>query len=104
MTTPVGLGLRVVRGPDWKWNDQDGGEGFVGTVVEVCGQGAASSVGRSSQEKTIIVQWDSGSRTNYRCGLQDAYDLRVLDNAQIGERGFNLNNFICHLFLLPGFI
>ena len=26
-------GLRVVRGPDWKWGDQDGGEGCVGTVV-----------------------------------------------------------------------
>ena len=27
------VGLRVVRGPDWKWGDQDGGEGCVGTVV-----------------------------------------------------------------------
>lgn len=26
-------GLRVVRGPDWKWGDQDGGEGSVGTLV-----------------------------------------------------------------------
>ena len=26
-------GLRVVRGPDWKWGDQDGGKGCVGTVV-----------------------------------------------------------------------
>ena len=26
-------GLRVVRGPNWKWGDQDGGEGCVGTVV-----------------------------------------------------------------------
>ena len=29
------VGLRVVRGPDWEWGDQDGGEGHVGTVVEV---------------------------------------------------------------------
>ena len=28
-------GLRVVRGPDWTWGDQDGGEGHVGTVVAV---------------------------------------------------------------------
>ena len=27
-------GLRVVRGPDWKWDNQDGGEGCVGTVVD----------------------------------------------------------------------
>ena len=25
-------GLRVVRGPDWKWDNQDGFEGCVGTV------------------------------------------------------------------------
>ena len=29
------VGVRVVRGPDWQWEDQDGGEGFCGTVVEV---------------------------------------------------------------------
>ena len=27
-----GVGTRVVRGPDWKWGKQDGGEGHVGTV------------------------------------------------------------------------
>ena len=27
-------GTRVVRGPDWRWEDQDGGEGSVGTIVE----------------------------------------------------------------------
>ena len=27
-----GVGVRVVRGPDWKWGKQDGGEGHVGTV------------------------------------------------------------------------
>ena len=28
------LMCRVVRGPDWKWGKQDGGEGHVGTVRE----------------------------------------------------------------------
>ena len=40
------LGLRVVRGPDWEWGDQDGGEGFVGTVAgleEGGGAGRAST-------------------------------------------------------------
>ena len=27
-----GVGVRVVRGPDWKWGKQDGGEGHLGTV------------------------------------------------------------------------
>lgn len=85
MVTPIGQGVRVVRGPDWRWDDQDGGEGFTGTVAEICGPGAASPIGRASQENTVIVQWDGGSRTNYRVGFQDAYDLRVIDNAQIGK-------------------
>lgn len=27
------LGARVIRGPDWEWEDQDGGEGSAGTVI-----------------------------------------------------------------------
>ena len=42
-TAPVnvmdGVGTRVVRGPDWKWGKQDGGEGHVGTVSRVLTQG-----------------------------------------------------------------
>ena len=69
-------GLRVVRGPDWEWGDQDGGEGHVGTVVEV-GE-PASDGGRA-----VMVQWDGGERSRYRCGLEK-YDLRVLDSGPIG--------------------
>ena len=29
------VGSRVVRGPDWQWGDQDGGQGHVGTVVTI---------------------------------------------------------------------
>lgn len=78
------VGLRVVRGPDWKWGNQDEGEGHVGTVVEIGRQGSDTS-----PDKTVVVQWDSGSRTNYRVGYQDAFDLRVFDNAPIGK----LQNF-----------
>lgn len=31
----------------------------------------------SSPDKTVVVQWDAGARTNYRVGYQGAYDLRV---------------------------
>ncbi|KAL5015310.1 hypothetical protein ScPMuIL_009580 [Solemya velum] len=75
------VGLRVVRGPDWKWGNQDEGEGHVGTVVEIGRQGSDTS-----PDKTVVVQWDSGSRTNYRVGYQDAFDLRVFDNAPIGVK------------------
>ena len=75
------VGLRVVRGPDWKWSNQDDGEGHVGTVVEIGKPGSTTS-----PDKTVVVQWDSGSRTNYRVGYQGAYDLRVLDNAPVGTK------------------
>ena len=68
------LGLRLVRGPDWCCGDQDGGEGSVGTLVEV-GEG-----GRSA-----LVQWDGGTRGLYRCGEDGKFELRVLDAAPTGE-------------------
>lgn len=79
------VGLRVVRGPDWKWQNQDDGEGHVGTVVEIGKPGSTTS-----PDKTVVVQWDSGSRTNYRIGYQGAYDLRVFDNAPIGIKHPNI--------------
>lgn len=71
-------GLRVVRGPDWTWDEQDRGEGHVGTVVEVGKSGSKVCL-------TVFVQWDSGDKTNYRAGYKGAYDLRVLDNAPAGK-------------------
>ena len=71
----VCLGLRVVRGPDWEWGDQDGGEGHVGTAVE----------DEISLNKSVVVQWDCGDRCRYRCGHGDKYDLRVLDRGPAGE-------------------
>ena len=73
----VEVGLRVVRGPDWQWGDQDGGEGHVGTVVEV---GEVSN----DNGRPVVVQWDCGQRCRYRCGVGGKYDLRVLDSAPTG--------------------
>ncbi|TRY64654.1 hypothetical protein DNTS_034849 [Danionella cerebrum] len=79
------VGMRVVRGADWKWANQDDGEGHVGTVVEIGRQG-----GTTTPDKTVVVQWDSGTRTNYRTGYQGSYDLLLYDNAQIGVRHSNI--------------
>ena len=79
------IGLRVVRGPDWKWGNQDGGDGHVGTVVEI-----GKPLSQTSPDKTVVVQWDSGARTNYRVGYQSAYDLRILDNAPVGKENILL--------------
>lgn len=70
----VEVGVRVIRGPDWKWGQQGGGEGYVGTVVDVL-----------DREGSVAVQWDCGGRCKYRCGLEGKYDLRVLDTAPTGE-------------------
>ncbi|XP_033012239.1 E3 ubiquitin-protein ligase MIB2 isoform X2 [Lacerta agilis] len=79
------VGMRVVRGVDWKWSNQDNGEGNVGTVVEIGRQGSPTT-----PDKTVVVQWDQGTRTNYRTGFQGAYDLLLYDNAQIGVRHPNI--------------
>jgi E3 ubiquitin-protein ligase mind-bomb len=79
LSTMLEVGVRVIRGPDWKWGAQDDGDGHVGTVVEL---GKFGSI--SSPDKTVVVQWDYGFRTNYRVGYQDCYDLRVVDNAPAG--------------------
>lgn len=65
-----GVGARVLRGPDWKWGKQDGGEGHVGTVRNF-----------ESPEEVVVV-WDNGTAANYRCS--GAYDLRILDSAPTG--------------------
>lgn len=65
-----GIGSRVVRGPDWKWGKQDGGEGHVGTVRSF-----------ESHDEVLVV-WDNGTAANYRCASH--FDLRVYDNAPTG--------------------
>ncbi|XP_045154891.1 E3 ubiquitin-protein ligase MIB2 isoform X3 [Echinops telfairi] len=81
----VQVGMRVVRGVDWKWGHQDSGEGGVGTVVELGRHGSPST-----PDRTVVVQWDHGTRTNYRAGYQGAHDLLLYDNAQIGVRHPNI--------------
>ncbi|XP_058878045.1 E3 ubiquitin-protein ligase MIB1 isoform X3 [Acipenser ruthenus] len=65
-----GVGARVVRGPDWKWGKQDGGEGHIGTVRSF-----------ESPEEVVVV-WDNGTAANYRCS--GAYDVRIYDSAPTG--------------------
>ena len=61
----ISVGSRVTRGPTWKWGNQDGGAGGVGTVL-------ALGTERSGPKWTR-VQWDAGGTNSYRLGdgLQD---------------------------------
>ena len=82
----VQVGLRVVRGPNWRWGDQDGGEGYVGTVSEVQRAGRPSDGEEDKMSSCVVtVQWDCGNRCRYRCGIEDKYDLRVIDSAPAGR-------------------
>lgn len=74
------LGTRVVRGRDWKWGNQDGGEGCVGTVVQI-GQDKKSPF----TTQLVWIQWDCGAKANYRAGFDGKHDLRVLDTRNQGE-------------------
>ena len=80
-----GVGARVVRGPDWKWGKQDGGEGHIGTVRNF-----------ESPEEVVVV-WDNGTAANYRCA--GAYDLRIMDSAPTGENfSFRFGYFFTVLY------
>lgn len=82
------VGLRVVRGPNWKWQMQDGGEGNLGTVVSVNSSSANSP--------TAVVRWDCGTQATYRTGGESAYDLRIIDNATCGVRHESTTCDACH--------
>lgn len=89
------VGLRVVRGSDWIWGGQDGGEGYVGTVVRPC----------KSQNNTFVngctfILWDSGQLANYRVGHKNSYDLYVLDTSLIGMINFHVTVFPNIIYLL----
>ncbi|CAF1398630.1 unnamed protein product [Didymodactylos carnosus] len=71
------VGTRVVRGPDWKWQKQDGGEGHVGTV-------------QSFDNNDVLIVWDYGLSASYRCKTH--YDLRILDNS---AAGIHHDNTVC---------
>lgn len=95
---PSKKGLRVVRGPDWKWGEQDGGEGGVGTVFADCIDPNSQPLGSffstiwfytasilsniktegKKDEGFVTVIWDNGIKGVYRAGAEGPHDLRVL--------------------------
>lgn len=80
----VGVGTRVVRGPDWSpdFENQDGGEGHVGSVIDICGLNENDMY----PKQCVVVQWDNGVKNVYRAGYENSFDLRVYDNAGVGVK------------------
>ena len=71
-------GVRVVRGPNWMWQNQDGGEGGVGIVINPKGDKL------KGLDKWVTVHWDNGEKARYRAGVHGDYDLRIYDNSTAG--------------------
>jgi E3 ubiquitin-protein ligase mind-bomb len=76
------IGSRVVRGADWKWGKQDGGEGHVGIIRNF-----------ESNDEVVIV-WDNGTGANYRCS-QNAFDIRILDSSSSGIKHDHIKCISC---------
>ncbi|XP_038061237.1 E3 ubiquitin-protein ligase MIB2-like [Patiria miniata] len=77
-------GAKVVRGPDWKWKDQD--EQSVGTVTEVENvKGKDGDSPGSSYRSLVRVRWPAGNSYNYRCSFQGKMDLQYFKKASNGE-------------------
>lgn len=53
-----------MRGVDWQWEDQDGGNGRRGKVNEVQDWSAASP------RSAAYVIWDNGAKNLYRVGFE----------------------------------
>ncbi|KAL8580284.1 hypothetical protein ACOMHN_061525 [Nucella lapillus] len=76
------LGTRVIRGPHWKWGNQDT-EG-AGTVVQH----------RKKRDGWLYVKWDNGTHNAYRFGESDCLDVqqtddhpRILDESEMIDIG-----------------
>mmetsp|Transcript_63756 Transcript_63756/g.132755 ORF Transcript_63756/g.132755 Transcript_63756/m.132755 type:complete len:2318 (-) Transcript_63756:166-7119(-) len=63
-------GTRVKRGPNWKWNSQDGGVGNEGVVV---------SGTEKNTDGWVRVKWDKGGVNAYRWSAENAYDVEPVD-------------------------
>lgn len=64
----LSIGVRVMRGVDWKWRDQDGAAFGCGTVTGELRNG------------WIEVQWDQGGANSYRMGAEGKYDLQLTED------------------------
>lgn len=79
----------VMRGPDWSWNNQDGGEGNTGTVEAVTDW-------RHQRNVAVLVRWDTSNNVGelhpacwpaLRVGSADARRGSPDPQVPMGRRG-----------------
>ncbi|XP_041941229.1 uncharacterized protein LOC121704800 isoform X3 [Alosa sapidissima] len=66
LTAMMKIGTRVMRGQDWRWENQDGNPPGLGSVI-----------GELSESGWIRVRWDAGGENSYRMGSTGKYDLKL---------------------------
>ena len=71
-------GARVIRGVDWQWEDQDGGNGRRGKVTEIQDWSAASP------RSAAYIIWDTSAKNLYRVGFEGMADLKAVSDAKGG--------------------
>ena len=71
----IGLfpGSKVTRGRDWEWDDQDGGQGSEGEVMDY------ANVSPDSCRDLVRVQWAHGFANSYRFGFHGFVDLACVE-------------------------
>lgn len=60
------IGTRVQRGPDWKYTEQDGGEGETGSIV---------CTWYTIDGPWASIEWDNECLLNYRIGAEGCFDI-----------------------------
>ncbi|CAB3409028.1 unnamed protein product [Caenorhabditis bovis] len=68
-------GVRVVRGKNWMWEDQDGGNGKMGRIVNGPDNG------------WVDVLWDNGYCNSYRYGINGQFDVERAPSSSIVPSG-----------------
>ncbi|KAK8775843.1 hypothetical protein V5799_030813 [Amblyomma americanum] len=88
--TSARVGQRVVRGPAWKWENQDGGDGHVGTLVVV--EQPWMDEEQEGASFCVRVLWDGGVIGNYRASHMRECDLRLFDSGPVGKCNDSLSS------------
>merc|ERR1719352_1345969 len=75
--------MTVVRGPDWKWGDEDGGKGEIGTILAI-----------DKRKQTITVGWRNTNHvgTQYRFAKGSADLALAPDDTAMEVAGLDRRN------------
>lgn len=73
------VNAKVIRGYDWDWDNQDGGAGKIGKVVDIRGWTT------DSFRSVANVIWPSGVSNVYRLGHRGKVDLKYVAEADGGK-------------------